>query len=82
MAHERPGPDLALAAVLRAKRDAQGMTIEDLAFRSRVSLGAVSKIERGKVAPSWPTALQIARALGLTAGELGALVDAERNGSP
>jgi transcriptional regulator with XRE-family HTH domain len=71
-----PAPDQRLAAVLARLRGEQGMTQEDLAFASELSLGALSRIERGLNDPHWTTVLRIAEALEVGLGEIVDAVEA------
>jgi len=70
--------DLALAAVLRRLREAQGLSQEATAQRAGISLNSYSRIERGNAAPAWATVQRIADALDVSMAELGGVVDAER----
>jgi transcriptional regulator with XRE-family HTH domain len=74
-----PAPDPVLAAVLRRLREDRGMTMEALAFKSGVSIGSLGRIERGRSSAAWSTIVQIAGALDVSMGEIGAAVDAERD---
>ncbi len=73
-----PAPDPVLAAVLRRLREDRGWTMEALAFKSGVSISSLGRIELGRASAAWATVQQIADALGVSMGELGAAVDAER----
>jgi transcriptional regulator with XRE-family HTH domain len=53
------------------------MTQEALAFASRINRSAISNVERGVIDPSWSSVRTLARALGMTMGQLGAAVDRE-----
>lgn len=71
------GPDLAakaalgaLAANLRARRKALGLSVTALADRSEVSRQAVHGILAGTRHPSLDTVARLAWALGVTPGEL------------
>jgi transcriptional regulator with XRE-family HTH domain len=63
-------PDKRLAVVLARLRDELGMSQEDLAYAAGVSIGAVSRIERGLNDPQWTTVLKIAEGLGVPLGEI------------
>src|SRR5579872_2031386 len=69
---------------LRQQRVAAGLTQEDLAERSSVSVRAIADLERGRTRKPYPSSVRaLARALGLpdTAGaELVARYRAERGG--
>lgn len=60
---------------LRTVRKAAGLEQEELAARSGISQGTISRIERGSPAPSVDTALALARALGTTVEHLFGEVD-------
>lgn len=64
-----------LDVLLRSARLRAGISQGELASRSRVTRQAVSAIESGRVAPTMPVALRLARALGTTVDELFRLVD-------
>jgi transcriptional regulator with XRE-family HTH domain len=67
-----------LAAVLKRLREDRGMTQEALAFKSGVSISSLGRIEMGRTSAAWTTVVQLADALDVSMGELGAAVDAER----
>jgi transcriptional regulator with XRE-family HTH domain len=69
--------DPALPAVLRRLREARGLSQEATAAAAGVALNTYSRIETAQASPSWPTVLQIARALDVSMAELGAAVDGE-----
>jgi len=73
-----PAPDPALAAVLRRLREDRGLTLEELAFKSGVSIGSLGRIELGRSSAAWSTVRQIADALGVSLAKLAAAVEAER----
>lgn len=50
---------------LRALRDAAGMTQQELADAAGIHIITVSKLERGKIDPSWTVVLAVATALGV-----------------
>jgi transcriptional regulator with XRE-family HTH domain len=60
------------------RREDCGLTQEALAFKSGVSISSLGRIERGHTSAAWTTARQLAAALGVSMGELGSMVDAER----
>ncbi len=70
--------DQVLATVVRRLRTNLGMTQETLAFEAGVTLGTLSRVERGITNPAWPTLVKIADALGMTPVELVAEVEAAR----
>jgi len=69
--------DAALAAVLRRLRTDRGLSQEAVAHRADISFTTLAKIELGQSSPAWATVRAIARALGVTMGELGSAIDAE-----
>jgi transcriptional regulator with XRE-family HTH domain len=73
-----PTPDQTLAAVLRYLRQKRGITQEELAFSSNVTVSALSRIERGRSNPVWTTLVQIAEALDMTPAELIAIAEDAR----
>jgi len=68
----------ALGARLRALRRQRGWTLAQVAKRSGLAISTVSKIERGLLAPAYYKLTELARALGVDAGDL--LVPARRRG--
>ncbi len=54
-----------IALVVRKKRDALGLTRQDLAFRSGVHLRSINNLEGGKGNPSLDTLLKVAEVLKL-----------------
>ncbi|MFD9948259.1 helix-turn-helix domain-containing protein [Nonomuraea sp. NPDC059023] len=60
----------ALAANLRAARQARGWRLEDLAARSGVSRGMLQQIETGRTNPSIATLARICSTLGVSIGRL------------
>jgi len=60
----------ALARRIRALRERLGLTQEDFAARSGISVSFASLLERGERSPSYETLLQVAAALGLPLSEL------------
>ena len=68
-------PDAALAHVLLSLRVERSQTQEDLAHAAGLTVTAYARIERGAANPTWTTVRRIARALGMTLGELGEAVD-------
>ena len=65
-----------LASRLRALRQAQGLTLEQLATRSGVSRSMISLIERQETSPTAAVLHKLAQALGQSLSEL--FLDAER----
>ena len=73
-----PPPDAALGPVLRAAREALGLTQEDVSYEANLTTRSLVQIETGQSNPRWSTIRQIARALGLSLVELAkAVEDAE-----
>jgi DNA-binding XRE family transcriptional regulator len=69
--------DPALAAVVKHYRHRRGLSQEDLAFNSNITIGTLSRIERGVTDPAWSSIRAIARALSVSLEELGAAVGLE-----
>ena len=65
----------AFGLVLRELRTSKGLTQEELGFEAGVRRTYVSILELGQQQPSLTTILKLASALGVTAGELMALVE-------
>jgi transcriptional regulator with XRE-family HTH domain len=59
-----------LGAVIRGARDEHGLTLEDVAKRTRLSVSYLSQIERNLLHPSVSTLKNVAQALGIAAGKL------------
>jgi transcriptional regulator with XRE-family HTH domain len=55
---------------VRARREAQDVSLRQLARRSSVTPAGLSRIERGEVQPSWLNAWRICGALDVSLGEL------------
>jgi transcriptional regulator with XRE-family HTH domain len=53
----------------------RGITLEALAFRSGVTVSALSRIELARTAPGWDTVRLLARALDVGMVELSAAVE-------
>jgi transcriptional regulator with XRE-family HTH domain len=77
-----PAPDQALASTIRRMRLEHGFTQEDLAFKARITVSSVYRIERGLSNPAWATLLKIAAALGVTPLEIVAATEDTRKQSP
>ena len=68
---EAPVTDLAaLGARIRALREAEGLSLRDLAERSTVSAPMLSQVERGETSPSLQIATRIAHGLELRLSQL------------
>ena len=59
-----------LGAVLRAARQARGLSLQDLAARSGVSVGMISQVERGRANPSMRLLTALRRALNISIQEM------------
>lgn len=70
-------PDPALGATLRQLRCERAITLEALAFRSGITVSALSRIELGRTAPGWDTVRTLATALGVSMVELSAQVESD-----
>lgn len=69
--HLRPRESLAaLAKRIRTLRERQGLTQEDFAQKSGISVSFASLLERGERSPSYETLIQVAGALGVPMPEL------------
>ncbi len=68
-------PEMYNFSVLRDLRKRAGMTIADLSERTGISSAVISKLERNQSAAELKTLFRLARAFGLTAAELLALVE-------
>ena len=71
--------DPAVAVVLRRCRVQRGISQENLAFQSGLTIASLSRMERGVTSPSWSNVQAVARALGLTLGEFAIAVEAEQH---
>lgn len=72
-------PQPALGQAVRQLREKRGATQEALAYEAGVTTGTLSLIERGQSNPAWGTVRGIAKALGVSMGELGHLADKQNN---
>jgi transcriptional regulator with XRE-family HTH domain len=59
-----------IGSIVRSLREAQGLTLEELANRTRLSKSMLSLIERGKSAPSIGTLVAISSVFGVPLPEL------------
>jgi len=59
-----------IGSKLRGLRKKRGITLEELAQKSKVAVGTLSKIECGKLSGTYKTHLKIAEALGMPIVEL------------
>ncbi len=65
----------ALGAAIRQLREKRGVTQEVLASEAGTTLSTLSLIERGLTNPTWGTIGGIAKALGVSIGDLAKLAD-------
>jgi transcriptional regulator with XRE-family HTH domain len=72
-------PDPTVGVVVRRSRVQRGVSQENLAFQCGLTIGSISRIERGVTSPSWANVQTVARALGLTLSEFAAAVEAEQH---
>jgi XRE family transcriptional regulator, regulator of sulfur utilization len=63
-------PDPRLADAIRRLRKRQGLTQEEVASRSDMSLSAYTRVERGASNPTWTTIVRVAGALEVEIVEL------------
>jgi transcriptional regulator with XRE-family HTH domain len=70
--------NVALGEAIRELRMEVGLTQEELAHRTGITVSQVSRIERGQVDPRWTTVKRIAHGLGLRLTELADKADAYR----
>jgi transcriptional regulator with XRE-family HTH domain len=66
-------PRAALGQAIRELRLQRDTTQEALAHAAEITVGHLSKIERGQSNPTWETVTAIATALGISMRELAAL---------
>ena len=74
--------DPKLAAALRALREQAGLSQEDLAQEADLTTGAVSRIERAKMNPSWTTLQSILVALKADLADLQAVIERTNFNAP
>ncbi len=70
---------MTLGDLLKKHRLERGLTLEAVALEAGTDPGNLSRIERDTQHPSAPLLQKIAQALGLTAGQLYAQLDAPQN---
>lgn len=68
----RKAPRVALGLAIRTLRHERNLTQEALAHGAGITVGHLSKIERGQSNPTWETVAAIATALGISIRELAA----------
>lgn len=67
---------VALGQAIRAFRSEQRLTQEELAHRTGITVGHLSKIERGQSNARFLTVVRIAKGLNVSSGELAGRADA------
>jgi transcriptional regulator with XRE-family HTH domain len=65
----------ALGRAIRALREDQALTQEDLAYQAGITPGSLSRVETALSNPTFTTVERIAEALGVSLEELGAAVE-------
>jgi len=60
-------------------RETRGITREALAFRTGITVSALSRIELARTTPGWDTVRLLARGLNVSLVELSAAVEGGRN---
>jgi transcriptional regulator with XRE-family HTH domain len=70
-----------LGRAIRRLRQAQHLSLEDLAFKASMDHTYLSKIERGKGNPSWRIVCALARALDIGLYALVRVIEAETHGA-
>ncbi|KQV55944.1 MULTISPECIES: helix-turn-helix transcriptional regulator [unclassified Caulobacter] len=76
-----PSPLQRLGGRIRARREAAGLAPADLAAAAALDVEALAAIEAGRRDPDYRTLTRLARALGVSVGELLAAMD-EGDGEP
>jgi transcriptional regulator with XRE-family HTH domain len=59
------GDGTGFGVALKRLREAAGLSQQELAERSGLNIGGVTKLEQGQREPAWPTVLKLAAALGV-----------------
>ena len=75
MGERTKAPTVAFAEVLKELRTQKGLTQEALALEAETERSHISALERAEKGPSLATILSLAKALGISAGELVARVE-------
>jgi transcriptional regulator with XRE-family HTH domain len=70
-----PNPQPALGAAIRTLRDERDLKQLDVAEDAGITVAHLSKIERGKVNPTWGTVEAIAAALGVKVVDVAATAE-------
>ena len=68
-------PNRKLGPAIKRLRTAAGLSQEEVAERSDITLNSVGRIERSEVNPTWTTVLRLVEALELTLVELAQAVE-------
>lgn len=71
-----------IGEVIRRRRKALQLTLEQVALAAETDAGNLSRVERGMQSPSYEAVDQIAKALGTTASALFAEMDTVKEPSP
>jgi len=80
MGDKKRTPTEAFGQVLQELRTKKGLTQEALALEAGTERSHISALERGEKGPSLGTILRLARALGVSAGEIMAMVEDKVSG--
>lgn len=70
--------DPEIAAVLRALRESQGRSQEELAHDAGITVTSLARIERAQVNPTWTSVRGIVNGLGISFAEFGQALDARQ----
>jgi transcriptional regulator with XRE-family HTH domain len=68
-------PDPRLAGAIKRLREERGLTQEDVAYASGLSVSAYGRLERAVTNPTWTTVARVAEALDIDLAELARAVD-------
>ncbi|HWO84768.1 MAG TPA: helix-turn-helix transcriptional regulator [Solirubrobacterales bacterium] len=71
-------PRVALGRAIRSLRLERGLTQEALAHGAGITVGHLSKIERGQSNPTWETVVAVAGALKVSVSELSAMAESSQ----
>lgn len=71
-------PRIAVGRAIRELRLARDLTQEALSHAAGITVGHLSKIERGQSNPTWETLVALASALNVSMGDLGHLAETRR----
>ena len=75
MGDRKGKPTAAFGQVLKELRTRKGLTQEALALEAQTERSHISALERAEKGPSLGTILSLARALGMSAGEIVSMVE-------